>query len=289
MRARFGVGELSRRTGVPVRTIRFYSDSGLLPPAGRSEAGYRRYDEGSRARLALIRTLRALGVELAAVRAILARERTVTEVAATHAAALDVQIQTLALHRALLRAVVARAADAEEMTQMHEHVLRTDDERRRVVTDFVEEVFADADGPVAGRMRAAMPELGQDPSAETLEAWLELSTLIADPAFRARVREMAVAGAAGAPGSPIDPGTLESAGAALARGVEPASAEGHAIVDALAADPRERAALADRIACFTDARVERYWQLLGTINGWPAVPAAAPAWEWLIAALRMRR
>ncbi|NUV50345.1 MerR family DNA-binding transcriptional regulator, partial [Streptomyces sp. CAI-78] len=30
------IGELSRRTGSPVRTIRFYSDEGLLPPAGRS-------------------------------------------------------------------------------------------------------------------------------------------------------------------------------------------------------------------------------------------------------------
>jgi DNA-binding transcriptional MerR regulator len=289
MRAQFGIGELSRRTGVPVRTIRFYSDSGLLPPAGRSEAGYRRYDEGAQGRLALIRTLRALGVQLATVRSVLARERTVAEVAATHAAALDVQIQTLALHRALLRAVAARAADAKEMTQMHEHVLRTDDERRRVVADFVEEVFADADGPVAARMRAALPELGPDPSAESLDAWLDLSTLIADPAFRARVREMAVAGATGAPESPFDPAILERARAALARGVEPASAEGQAIVDALAAGSRDRGALADRLARFSDARVERYWQLLATINGWPAVPAMTPAWEWLIAGLRTSR
>ncbi|MGH2849634.1 MAG: MerR family DNA-binding transcriptional regulator, partial [Solirubrobacteraceae bacterium] len=57
MGAQFGIGELSRLTGVPVRTIRFYSDSGLLPPAGRSEAGYRRYDDGAQAQLGLIRTL----------------------------------------------------------------------------------------------------------------------------------------------------------------------------------------------------------------------------------------
>jgi DNA-binding transcriptional MerR regulator len=176
MRAQFGIGELSRRTGVPVRTIRFYSDSGLLPPAGRSDAGYRRYDDEAQARLALIRTLRALGIELAVVRAVLARERTVAEVAATHAGALDIQIQTLALHRALLRAVAARAADAKEMTQMHERILRTDEERRRVVVDFVEEAFADAEGPVAARMRTALPELGPHPTAEALDAWLELSS-----------------------------------------------------------------------------------------------------------------
>ena len=39
------------------------------------------------------------------------------------------------------------------------------------------------------------------------------------------------------------------------------------------------------LATFTDARVERYWQLLAIINGWPARPATVPAWEWVVAAL----
>jgi hypothetical protein len=46
--------------------------------------------------------------------------------------------------------------------------------------------------------------------------------------------------------------------------------------------------LADRLAVGTDARAERYWQLLAIINGWPPVPTTVPAWEWLIAALRRR-
>ena len=45
-------------------------------------------------------------------------------------------------------------------------------------------------------------------------------------------------------------------------------------------------ALADRLATFTDRRVERYWQLLGVLNGWPERPASIPAFEWVIAALR---
>jgi hypothetical protein len=36
----------------------------------------------------------------------------------------------------------------------------------------------------------------------------------------------------------------------------------------------------------SDVRVERYWELLGLINGWPARPSAGPAWAWLLAALR---
>jgi MerR family regulatory protein len=33
------IGELARRVGVPVRTIRFWSDSGLVPPASRTDGG----------------------------------------------------------------------------------------------------------------------------------------------------------------------------------------------------------------------------------------------------------
>lgn len=39
--ARFTIGDLARTTGLPVKTIRWYSDQGLVPPAGRSAAGYR--------------------------------------------------------------------------------------------------------------------------------------------------------------------------------------------------------------------------------------------------------
>ena len=47
----FTIGELARRTGLSVRTIRFYSDAGVVPPSGRSPAGYRLYDTEALARL----------------------------------------------------------------------------------------------------------------------------------------------------------------------------------------------------------------------------------------------
>ena len=55
------IGELAERTGLSVRTIRFYSDSGVVLPAGRTDAGYRLYGSDALARLALVRTLRDLG------------------------------------------------------------------------------------------------------------------------------------------------------------------------------------------------------------------------------------
>jgi len=40
------------------------------------------------------------------------------------------------------------------------------------------------------------------------------------------------------------------------------------------------------IETFTDRRVERYWELLAIMNGWPRrEPQSTPAWEWLLAAL----
>jgi DNA-binding transcriptional MerR regulator len=70
----YTIGELARRTGLPVRTIRFYSDSGLVPPVDRSPAGYRYYDLDALHRLDLVRTLRDLDVDIATIHRILDRE-----------------------------------------------------------------------------------------------------------------------------------------------------------------------------------------------------------------------
>jgi MerR family regulatory protein len=79
----------------------------------------------------------------------------------------------------------------------------------------------------------------------------------------------------------------EKAGAA--QHLAPDSPEAQAVVDELLpafGSDIDRAQLADRLATGTNARAERYWQLLAIVNGWPPVPTTVPAWEWLIAALR---
>ena len=37
------IGQLAARTGLSVRTLRFYADAGVLTEAGRTPAGYRRF------------------------------------------------------------------------------------------------------------------------------------------------------------------------------------------------------------------------------------------------------
>jgi MerR family copper efflux transcriptional regulator len=58
------IGEVARRTGLPVKTIRYYCDEGLLQPKTRSAAGYRLFDEENLAELAIIRALRAMDVSI---------------------------------------------------------------------------------------------------------------------------------------------------------------------------------------------------------------------------------
>jgi DNA-binding transcriptional MerR regulator len=66
------VDELAERTGMTVRTVRFYASEGLLPgPQRRGRAAY--YDERHRLRVDLIRTLQEHGYTLSAIQRVLAR------------------------------------------------------------------------------------------------------------------------------------------------------------------------------------------------------------------------
>jgi DNA-binding transcriptional MerR regulator len=68
----FPIGELSARTGIATKTIRYYEETGLLPPAKRLENDYRIYDEADVDRLSFIRRARALDFALDDIAEILA-------------------------------------------------------------------------------------------------------------------------------------------------------------------------------------------------------------------------
>ena len=65
------IGELAKRTGTKVETIRFYERCGLLPAPARTAGNYRAYDAGHLNRLSFIRRARDLGFSLDQVRALL--------------------------------------------------------------------------------------------------------------------------------------------------------------------------------------------------------------------------
>lgn len=70
MAGRMLIGELSRRTGVSTRLLRYYEEQGLLE-AGRGPNGYRDYDEGSVVTVRQIRALLSAGLSTEVIRTLL--------------------------------------------------------------------------------------------------------------------------------------------------------------------------------------------------------------------------
>ena len=290
------IGQLAARSGLSVRTLRFYADAGVLPEVARSESGYRLFDSDAVARARLVRTLRELGVGLADVKRVVTAKASLADVAAAHARALDAQIRTLRLQRAVLGAV-ARSTDSEELERMTDLCTLTAEERRRILDDYLDAVFGDLASPVADRLRIGAPELPDDPTADQVAAWVELAELLRDRDYVEASRRMAQR--ARAEGTEPDDAHFaveaigEHAGAAVRAGVDPSSREALAVIEHVEAmtpgGGADRAQVAERIGAFTDRRVFRYWTLVGIVNAWPQSPMpedAVDAWEWYAKALR---
>ena len=69
------IGAVAQRSGLSVKTIRFYCDEGLIHPCGRSEGRYRLFGEEVLAELMLIRTLKAMDIPLRDITRILESRR----------------------------------------------------------------------------------------------------------------------------------------------------------------------------------------------------------------------
>ncbi|MFG1993669.1 MerR family transcriptional regulator [Actinoplanes sp. NPDC048988] len=302
----YSIGELARRTGMAVRTIRFYSDAGVLPPHHRSSANHRRYDPDAITRLEMIRTLRELGLDLVTIQRVLASEISMSQAAAVHAEAIDMQIQVLRARRTVLRLVAKRDSSTEEMELMHRVLRLSEAERHRIIHDFIDSAFGDvnANPELVGLLHSAMPNLPDEPDAEQVEAWIELAELVQDTDFRAGVRRMAEHQASERAGGDRTGLHHELTGyvrdrvtAAVTAGISPASEAAGVIVAELAGryadtfgrtdSPEYRAELLRRLEIANEPRVEQYWRLISTINGWPAVPSLAPVFDWFIESLHL--
>ena len=283
--ASFSIGELAQRTGLSVRTIRFYSDEGVVPVTLRSAAGHRRYDVDALARLDLVSTLRDLGLPLPTIRRVLDEELSLSQVAAAHAHALDAQINDLRLRRAVLRAVAKQTPTHEEARLMHQLAKMSAAERSRLIQDFIDDTFGDLDAnpDFVAMMRAATPDLPDDPTPEQVQAWVDLAELVQDAGFRASVRRMAqhqaderAAGGRSGLHQELSSFVQETVTAAIEGGVDPGSAQAadvlrqvvarYALAFDAADSPTYRQSLVRRLEVGSDPRAERYWRLLGIIT-----------------------
>ncbi|MFF2129702.1 MerR family transcriptional regulator [Streptomyces olivochromogenes] len=123
------VDELAARAGVTVRTVRFYSSKGLLPPPviGPRRVGH--YSQEHLARLALIEELQRQGMTLAAI------ERHLQRLPA------DLSAQDLALHRAVVASWAPDAAEdvsREELERRAGRPLGEEDLERLVAMNIIE-------------------------------------------------------------------------------------------------------------------------------------------------------
>jgi DNA-binding transcriptional MerR regulator len=300
----YSIGEAARLCGISVRKLRFYSDQGLLPPADRTASGYRVFTDSELIRLELIRCLRDAGLGLDAIREVVAHELSLTQALKLRLEALEAEIaaqrRVASTLRAALRSPQLTEADLRRfwtMTQLSRA------ERRNVVEGFFAKV---SDGInvdqkwVRQMVEATIRELPDEPTPEQCDAWIELSSILADPTFIANMRSNA-SDVWGRDSIDLEASRKASeaivlrAKRAIEAGVEPTSQQGRELAhDWLETSARlmkrkPDAAFRDWLRekyAHHDPRASRYWELVAIMRGHS--PDASPnrEWTWILAAMR---
>ncbi|GAB2922822.1 MerR family transcriptional regulator [Nonomuraea fastidiosa] len=274
------IGDLARLTGVPVRTIRFYCDEGVIASV-RSAGGHRRFDRAAVERLTLVRRLRGLGLGLSAIGAVLEGETTLARAVADERAALDVRLRELAWRRARLRAIEEAGPAAEQAARLALLAAVEDAEaaRERLVAFWrLQMVLPVSDELFRSFAAMAAPPPPADPAPAQVVAYAELVALVGDCSLtrvlRARARENAraitdenelmhgVAEAVALAQPLVAAGEPPGAGPELDRFVA-----AHAGVRRRADTPEFRRELLGVLAADHDPRVRRYWRLVGEVSG----------------------
>lgn len=141
------VDQLAARAGVTVRTIRFYSTRGLLPPPAIGPRRVGRYGSDHLSRLALIEELQNQGMTLAAIERYLQRLPD------------DLSSHDLAIHRAMVASWMPDTVDESTREQLEGRVGRelTDDDLKRLEAMSILER---TDDPGLFRVDPALVHLG---------------------------------------------------------------------------------------------------------------------------------
>lgn len=270
------IGELSRLTGVSVRTIRYYCDEGLLE-ARRSSGGHRVFDDTAVESLTLVRRLRAAGLGLNAIGAILVGRISIGDAVTAEQRALDAELGDLARRRASLDAL----STAQDGRRGHD-----------VLIDFWRRLFAGAAQAEVfdGLVEMTVPQSPDQARPGSVVAYAELVALARQPVFgRVMARQLwrfeptrisdrrgLVSGVAEAcdMASPlVRAGQSPSSCAAVDRFVD-----AHAKARKDADTQSFRRALVVNAGADTDPHVRRYWDLFGEIAGETTTVGAIQRW-----------
>lgn len=125
------IGELAEAAGTTAKTLRFYEEQGLLPPAERTAAGYRDYALEAVARIDFVHRGQAAGLTLAQIKQILdirdhgqAPCEHVRDLLDTRLADIEQQIAQLSALRDTIAALRDEASDPEPETCSPDQVCR---------------------------------------------------------------------------------------------------------------------------------------------------------------------
>jgi MerR family copper efflux transcriptional regulator len=121
------VGTAAEAAGVSAKAVRLWESKQLLPPAQRTEAGYRLFTHDDVAVLRFIRQAKALGLSLAEIRDILELQRGGAAPCARVADLLDAHIagidRTLADLKALRHSLTTARRAARDSQRRGEHAV----------------------------------------------------------------------------------------------------------------------------------------------------------------------
>lgn len=113
----FGIGELSAQANVPIASIRYYEEIGILPKAGRLGSGHRTYGENDLARLRFVKNCRELDFPIKQIRTLLhlsiLEDRNCNEVRDLAAGQLSTVRRKLAELKALEQQLEQQVADCD--------------------------------------------------------------------------------------------------------------------------------------------------------------------------------
>ncbi|MEP7119705.1 MAG: MerR family transcriptional regulator [Byssovorax sp.] len=289
------IGELSRRTGVSVKRLRFYSNEGLLPPAGRSRSGYRLYTEEHVARIDLIRTLREAGIGLQEIGSLLRRDMTLEALLQLRLGTVEAHIVGLQRIAAALQLAIQSGATEENLRRITMVTQASNEDRRQIVTAFYEKIVEGL--PIERQwtqdmINASAPDLPDNPSPAQLAAWMELQGLLEDRTFLECKRVNAAD--AWAPRVKVELDSFVDAqqvwatetSLARSRGVAPTSSEGAAIVERFtslmvaARGHEDAAAVRARMRVKYDPRGARFWELVALMRGDETAVGRFDDWRW---------
>jgi DNA-binding transcriptional MerR regulator len=196
MSRHYTIGEVAKLTSVPVKTIRHYADSGILPPAKRTAANYRLFDQRSVWQLELIRTLRHLDFSLDEIKEILAGRLEIPTAIDLQITAIDQEIEHLSTVRDLLRQARESLGDEDQqldlLRRIGQAVTMSQEQRGRELVSGFAAMMSEEPLPETWTdhlLQSARQHLPEHPTPEQAAAWAELLALLEDEQFLTATRE----------------------------------------------------------------------------------------------------